>query len=151
MLVRFGQLLGALSVFVFLVAPSVAQSDKPAVPKHVKLAKLLPVPEAKRYVVPVAKLMRVDEGVFELEIGKTIDLTDRKILLAVTYSGRRKECCRITINGSSVSWRSVGARIDLKRQAAKFVEDKDVCYLDVIDMALPKGATGIATFRLHCI
>ncbi len=111
------------------------------------------VAEGRKLVVPAAKLMRVDEGVFEIEIGKTIDLTDRKMLLAVTYRGQNKKCCEIMVSGERVRWRSVGSRINLKdlRSTKKSLEDKDVCYLDVIDFALPKGAPGIATFRLNCI
>lgn len=142
-------------VFVGAVATaSDAQSDKPAVLKEVKVAKPFPLPIAKRFVVQVAKLLRVDEGVFELEIGKAIDLTDRKILLSIRLSSsHRKECCQITLNGERASWRAVGSRIDLKRErgTSKYVEDKDLCYIDVIDVARPKGARGIATFRLHCI
>lgn len=118
----------------------------------VKPAVLIPVPEAKKYLVPVAQLMRVDEGVFELEVGKTIDLTDRKVLLGVVK--RNSECCIITLNGDTIKTHSfVGKRFNLKRErsSASFVKDKDVCVLDVVDVALPKGAPGIFTFRLHCL
>jgi len=148
------RLMCALVAVGGISATSFAQSDKPAVLRQVKVAKLFPLPRAKRFVVPIAKLMRVDEGVFELEIGKTIDVTDRKILLSIRISsGHRKECCIITLNGERASWRAVGSRLDLKkeRSTSKYVEDKDVCYIDVIDIARPKGAPGIATFRLHCI
>lgn len=118
-----------------------------------KVATFLPVAKGERIVVPAAKLMRVDEGVFELEFGKTIDLTDRKILLSIGYRGRRKECCTLRINGRTMSFNGPGTRIDLKRErhTAGFVEDKSVCFLDIVDIALPRGTNGIATFRLHCI
>jgi hypothetical protein len=150
----FCSLMSTLLVLAAFSNTVFAAGGKPAEFKTVKVAKRFPVPVAKSFVVPVAKLMRVDDGVFELEIGKTIDLTDRKILLAIVLTGgRRKECCKITVNGGRISWRSVGTRIDLKRErsTAAFVEDKDVCYLDIVDIALPKGAPGIATFRLHCV
>lgn len=118
----------------------------------VKPAVLIPVSQAQKYLVPVAQLMRVDEGVFELEVGKTIDLTDRKILLGVVK--RSNECCIITLNGDTIKTHSfVGKRFNLKRErsSASFVKDKDVCVLDVVDVALPKGAPGIFTFRLHCL
>lgn len=114
----------------------------------------MPVPEARKYVVPAAQLMRVDEGVFEVPADSTIDLTDRKILLSVTTyaSGREKKCCNITFNGDRQSWRAVGHRFDLKRirGTKSYVEDKAECFLDVIDVATPKGAPWLATFRLHC-
>jgi hypothetical protein len=117
-------------------------------------ATLTPVPEAQRYLVPAAQLMRVDEGVFEVPADTTIDLTDRKILLSVTtfLSGRDKKCCNISFNGDRESWRAVGHRFDLKRirGTKSYVEDKAECFLDVIDVATPKGAPWLATFRLHC-
>lgn len=133
--------------------PAHAQSDRPGLTKPVQLAKVFQLPEARRLVVPIAKLMRVDEGVFELGIGKTIDLTDRKILLAIRLYGTRDTCCEITLNGGNAGRPEPGLRIDLKglRSTASFVEDKEICVLDVVDIALPKGAPGIATFRLHCI
>jgi len=136
-----------------LGAPAGAQGHKPAVLRQVPIGEVLHVPPARQYLVPAAQLMRVDEGVFELEIGKTIDLTDRKMLLSVTSRGSNKDCCTIAVNGSRVNWNGVGSRIDLKRESStrQFVEDKDVCYLDVVDIALPKGAAGIATFRLYCV
>lgn len=118
-----------------------------------KPAVLIPVSEAQKYLVPVSQLMRVDEGVFELEVGKTIDLTDRKLLLGISYR-RRRECCNLTLNGDTIKTHSfVGKRFNLKRErsSASFVQDKDVCFLDVVDVALPKGAPGIFTFRLHCL
>ena len=138
---------GALPVF-----EAFADSAKPAaIHCGAKRAKQYAVPKARQYLVPVAQLMRVDEGVFELEIGKTIDLTDRKILLAIKYDSRRR-CCRITLNGRRENY-EIGTRIDLKqeRNTKSFVADKEVCFLDVVDIADPKGAPGIATFRLHCL
>lgn len=138
-----------------------AQSNEPAVLKPLATgkthtlatAKYLPVPEGEKLAVPTAKLMRVDEGVFELEFGKTIDLTDRKILLSIGYRGSRKECCILRINGKNMYFNGAGTRLDFKRERhiAPFVEDKSVCFLDVVDIALPRGTNGIATFRLHCI
>ncbi len=84
----------------------------------------------------------------------TIDLTDRKILLSVTTdtSGREKKCCNIAFNGDRAPWRSVGRRFDLKslRGTKRYVEDKAECFVDVVDVATPKGAPWLATFRLHC-
>jgi len=115
-------------------------------------ATMTKVPEAEKLVVPAGKLMRVDEGVFDLKIGRTIDLTNRRMLLAITYRGREKECCDLILNGLRVSRWQVGSRIDLKeyRTTQEFVEDKNRCFLDVVDIVDPKGAPGMATFRLFC-
>ena len=152
-LTRFFRPAFAMLCAAICAVPAHAQSDKPAIVKPVQMAKVFQLPEARRLVVPVAKLMRVDEGVFELGIGKTIDLTDRKILLAVRLYGTRDTCCELTLNGGNAGRLEPGSRIDLKglRSTAKFVEDKEICVLDVVDILLPKGAPGIATFRLHCI
>ena len=135
-----------LAVFLLaaLASPSASQS---AVPK----AELKPVPMAQRLLVPVGQLFRVDEGVFDLRIGQTIDLTNRKLLLSMQIYN--KSCCNMTINGERVSRWQVGSRIDLKRfrGTKEAVQDRDQCFLDVVDLVLPKGAPGVATFRLHCI
>lgn len=106
---------------------------------------------AELRVVPAALLMRVDEGVFELEVGKSIDLTERKVLLNISFR-RAGECCEIRINGQLVRW-TVGGRIDLKRENStqSYFSDRDQCFLDVVDLLIPKGTTAKATFRLHCI
>ena len=145
MLKILSRLMCCLVFLIEVAGGALAQADKPA--------GMMQVPQAKRFVVPVAQLMRVDEGVFELEIGKTIDLTDRKILLAIRPYGTRNACCELTLNGITASRPEAGLRINLKdlRSTATFVEDKEICVLDVVDIALPKGARGIATFRLHCI
>jgi hypothetical protein len=108
------------------------------------------VPRAEKFLVPAAELMRVDEGVFDLKFGGTIDLTNRRILLAVVPFNRK--CCAVTLNGESVS-RNVGARINLKevRATAQFVEDKNQCFLDITDFVEPQGSTPIYTFRFHCL
>ena len=152
-------------------------------------AKVKPVPRAETYVLPAAELPRVDEGVFEipvdgtidltdrriflsirsyrdwpdaprkccnllLNVGGTIDLTDRKILLSVTSftSGREKKCCTIMLNGDRIPWRTVGHRFDLKqlRATRQSLDDKNQCFLDIVDVATPKGAPWLLTFRLHC-
>ena len=123
-------------------APGLADSKQPAV--------LKPVPIAKTYVVPAAQLLRVDEGVFELQAGKAMDLTDRKILLAVVQN-RRGEV-DVTLNNSRYSF-VTGKRIDLKRdrKTSEAVSDRRICFLDLVDLARPQGTKAIATFRLHCI
>lgn len=105
-----------------------------------------------------AKLMRVDDGVFSLSYTDTIDLTDRKLLLGFMQISER-DAKRyfpqgefyIRLNGDRERV-AVGTRIDLKRYrtTAGFVEDREVCFLDVVDFVAPKGAPPEATFRVSC-
>jgi hypothetical protein len=137
-------LLIALLMFVTSITPTAAQRAKPS-----------PLPRAEAYVLPVAELLRVDEGVFEVPVGGTIDLTDRRLFLSIrSYSSRRARCCNLYVNGEQVIFQSspVGARVDLKQvnKTKSFVEDKENCFLDVVDVVMPKGAPWIATFRLYC-
>lgn len=99
-----------------------------------------------------AELYRVDDGVFQLKEGKTIDVTDRFLLLAFRHG---KKCLEIVLNGRR-SCIEVGKRFDLKGKHAPFhlgelFQDKNQCFLDVVEIDAPKGADATATFRLHCI
>lgn len=99
-----------------------------------------------------AELYRVEDGVFQLREGKTIDLTDRFLLLAFRQGGK---CLEITLNGRR-SCIEVGKRFDLKWKHAPFhlgklFQDKNRCFLDVAEISAPKGADATAIFRLHCI
>ncbi len=99
-----------------------------------------------------AELYRIEDGVFQLREGKTIDLTDRFLLLAFQQG---KKCFEITLNGRR-SCIEVGNRFDLKRKHASFrlgdlFQDKNRCFLDVVEISAPKGADATAIFRLHCI
>jgi hypothetical protein len=107
---------------------------------------------AQKSTVPAGILMRVDEGVFDLQLGKTIDLTDRKVLLAINLYGSQGACCEIRLNGNRYI-KSVGDRLDLKdlRALASLFTDRSQCFLDIVDVIVPQGAPARATFRLHCI
>ncbi|MEQ1697381.1 MAG: hypothetical protein ABL901_16235 [Hyphomicrobiaceae bacterium] len=104
---------------------------------------------------PTATLYRVDEGMFDIKRGQSIDLTDRKVLMTFTLDqhGNMAETKNINIsfNGQSGYW-APGQRIDMRNwgQLAKIFKDKSVCFLDYIDLAIPKGAQPIATFRFEC-
>ena len=139
-----------LSVLTF--AALLASAAAMIVAAAVTAGTMTKVGEAEKLVVPAGKLMRVDEGVFDLQIGRTIDLTNRRILLAITYHGRDNECCDLTLNGRLVNLWQVGSRIDLKDYSTtkEFVEDKNRCFLDIVDIVDPKGAPGTVTFRLFC-
>jgi hypothetical protein len=106
---------------------------------------------------PTAVLYRVDEGMFDLRRGQSIDLTDRKILLTVKLeqSPDLAERKRIQFSIMGLGWSAVpGERINLKQTGYETVNkifaDKTVCYLDLIDVAVPKGAQPVATFRFEC-
>jgi hypothetical protein len=118
--------------------------------------------EAKKLAVPAGKLMRVDEGLFTIKFGQTIDLTNRKILLTLKYDSNN-ECCILVINGQRMqvrgsSWAQssardwVGQRFNLKQinSTKSDVIDKEACFIDIVDAVDRKGAPGTATFRLFC-
>lgn len=98
-----------------------------------------------------ALLYRVDDGVFQLTEGETIDLTDRHLLLAFQQG---KRCFEIVVNGRKTCI-EVGERFDLTRKSlfrlGDLFSDKDSCFLDVVKLEDVKGADAIATFRLHCV
>lgn len=102
----------------------------------------------------------VNEGNFQLVEGKAVDLTDRKVLFAFPpdlnrdrklMEDRRLFSFRI---GGEQSSLSVGQRYNLKSAAPPQVrekfKDKRDCYLEFLDLAVPKGAPAVATLRLEC-
>ncbi|MEO1719252.1 MAG: hypothetical protein AAFR23_03370 [Pseudomonadota bacterium] len=121
---------------------------------------LLAPPGAER--VEPAPHYRVEDGLFALRPGQTIDLTDRNILLAFSGVGsqrraraansQRPERAEVRINGSRRSM-SVGDRINLlrERRLAASLEGKARCYLDLTNLRVARGAPPQATFRLNCI
>lgn len=110
-----------------------------------------PLPMASPVPVPAAKLYRVDDGVFEIEMGKPIDLTNRRILLWI--GPHRDGCCDLTLNGQRFAPWQAGSRLNLKEipWTRQHVADRAECYLDIIEVVVPKGGKSTATFRLHCI
>jgi hypothetical protein len=64
----------------------------------------------------------------------------------------REKAVTVLINGVSTVLRP-GTRLDLKRHidsAAKVFSNMRECFLDYIDLTMPKGAAPIATFRFNC-
>ncbi len=114
------------------------------------------VRSADAVLVPAAEFYRIDDGVFALRPGMSVDLTDRKILLTFRadwqYSSRDTSRFYIVLNGDREAVRA-GTRIDLKRdnETRSAVADKGSCFLDVVNFRAPKGAPPTATFRLSCI
>lgn len=106
---------------------------------------------------PTAVLYRVDEGMFDLRRGQSIDLTDRKVLLAIPLQQSptlaETKAINFTLNGQSYFLKP-GERLNLKNVytegIGKIFADKTVCYFDLIDVAVPKGAQPVATFRFEC-
>lgn len=105
---------------------------------------------------PGAGLTRVDDGVFELRQGNSVDLTKHAILLTMRADQQpralEKGQFAILIAGQQQVV-SVGRRIDLKRQRSieRDLQSRDQCFLDVVSFIAPKGAPATATFRLSCL
>ena len=124
------------------------------------MAKLQVVPEAKLENAGDAKLIKVKEallhravaGVFQLDMGKSMDLTEQKILLSFreVYTKETKRIV-ISINGKT-DVLDLGKRINfLKHNETKqFMEGYTSCFLDYTDLIMPKGVPPKATFRVHC-
>ncbi len=142
-----------LSLLVFVVASTSASAV--TVAKQDK-ATLIPLKNAMLHKVAEALLHRVEEGVFQVQAGKSMDMTERKILL--TFRGlyghkRNKEEKKIliTINGDTEIVMP-GKRIDLLKHkvASKSLEGYSECFVDYVGLITPKGVPAKATFRLHC-
>ena len=105
---------------------------------------------------PGAGLTRVDDGVFELRQGSSVDLTKHAILLTVKAEQADRNLERgqfsVLIAGQQ-QLVEAGRRIDLKRQRGldKDLKSKSQCFVDVVSFVAPKGAPATATFRLSCI
>ena len=105
---------------------------------------------------PSAPLNRVDDGVFELRQGASVDLTKHAILLTVRADQSERNTERgqfyVLIAGQQQQL-AAGKRIDLKRMRGidKDLKSRDHCFLDVVSFVAPKGAPATATFRLSCI
>ncbi len=94
-----------------------------------------------------AKLYKVEDGMFQLREGKTIDVTDQFLLLAFRHG---KKCFEIMLNGKS-DCIEVGKRVDLKWPHAPFYfgdlfKDRNRCFLDVVEIDAAKGADATAAY-----
>lgn len=124
------------------------------------MAKLQVVPEAKLENAGDAKLIKVKEallhravaGVFQLDQGKSMDLTEQKILLSFreVYNDKSKRLL-ISINGRSDTI-NLGERINFLKhnETKKYMEGYTSCFLDYTGLITPKGVPAKATFRVHC-
>jgi hypothetical protein len=116
-----------------------------------------------------SRLARIDEGTFWLSEGSSIDLTDRKILLAIPPQIRKPSASATRTDGKVCSTFltgeieilvfgvtkcvRIGDRIDLRLVEPKsfpLVEDLGHCLLDVSSVS-KDGKRGVrADFRLSC-
>lgn len=115
-----------------------------------------PEPAARPSVTPAATLLRVDEGVFELRQGRSVDLTNKKVLFTFVVEQDRSNFERGRFRASIAGYTfegHVGLRFNLKDNGytRDYVKDKDTCFLDVVDLVAPKGAPATVTLRLHCV
>jgi hypothetical protein len=114
-------------------------------------------------------LRRVDQGTFRLSEGSSIDLTDRKILLAIPLQNRKPSATATRTDGKSCSafvageieilvfgitkCVRIGDRIDLRLVEPKsmpLVEDLGHCLLDVVSVAKKPKRAVRAAFRFSC-
>lgn len=104
-------------------------------------------------VRPSATLYQVLDGVFRMEEGASVDLTDEHLLLTLVKG--KADCIAVRLN-SRTSCVENGTRIDLKNSAnAPFYirgmfEEKERCILDVFNLIDAKGQRASADFRLIC-
>ncbi|WP_108257970.1 hypothetical protein [Mangrovicoccus ximenensis] len=112
-------------------------------------------PAAPSDAVPVAgaRLYQVTEGVFTLEEGQSIDLTDEHLLLTLV---RGKEGCIAVRMNRGTGCVAQGDRLNLKSLGngpyyiRGMFEDKKTCFLDVFNLQNLKGSKATADFRLLC-
>lgn len=119
-------------------------------------AKLVPVENAILHQVKAALLNRVEAGVFQLQMGKSMDLTEHKVLLTFRsfYGSKRSKVDKkivIMVNGKT-EYVLPGDRLNLLRHKASSasLEGYSECFLDYVELMTPKGVPATATFRLHC-
>ena len=120
-------------------------------------AKTEPAPQATLEPAPRAKLEVVTgQGLFDLRIGKSVDLTKNQWLLTFVNNqfpdSLQQGQINISVAGQHYTL-AVGDRLDLKqfRATEQDARDKDKCYVDLIEVVAPKGAPATATFRFYCL
>ena len=111
-----------------------------------------PVPAAEATGVEPAPHFRVDDGVFALRPGMSIDLTDIPILAAFSGYDAKRQQVFLKLNGTTHRLRT-GDRVDFmtERRLRTLTEGRARCYLDLTNVRAARGAPVTATFRLNCI
>jgi hypothetical protein len=112
-----------------------------------------PTPKQKSASV-TATLYRVESGLFDAEMGKVMDLTDRMILFKwepwnTNEQNLKQKYLLVTFNNRAEDMKP-GKRIDLKEKFREELKDKTRCFIDLIDVVVPQGGAAIATFRFEC-
>lgn len=111
-------------------------------------------------VIPVdpSTLYRVDEGVFQLREGQSVDLTDKRLMFTFGIQKCRdgKPCawCRFR-------WRAFDCQasdhFDFKSgrqyhyQTRKMFAETSECFLDIVSITIVRGAPATGVFRLFCL
>lgn len=116
-------------------------------------------PSASKPAIPMfsasdnAQFVRVDEGIFEIQVGRTIDLTDKKLIFMLsritdieTPSSARAQ---MTIAGNNFSL-GLAERLNLKNAFSNDLRDYRNCWMDLIRVTDARGAPPSATFRMEC-
>ncbi|WP_296575205.1 hypothetical protein [Phreatobacter sp.] len=100
-----------------------------------------------------ARLMRVDEGIFELQVGRTVDLTDKKIMIMIDSIQNAEDPTRALVifryPNSSAGFR-IGSRWNLKDFFREELRDYKACFIDIVRVIAPRGAPASATLRMEC-
>lgn len=102
-------------------------------------------------VVEPAELLRVEDGVFALDLNQTIDITDRHLLMALVQEERK--CLAIKVGGRRECI-EIGQRFNFKNNAfalGAVFKDRQDCFLDVVKIEDAKGVDPRVTFRLYCV
>lgn len=124
-------------------------------PVFIAIALQLPAPFHGSRAAEPAEFQMVKKGVFKMNAGESIDLTDRGILFRLGEvrgkPGEQPGGVELRVNGDGSVY-PIGYRIDLKRlrDTKEFVKDIANCYVDVVSATVAQGARPSATFRLMC-
>lgn len=100
-----------------------------------------------------ARLMRIDEGIFELQVGRTVDLTDKKIMIMIEAIQNAEDPARarvvIRYPGNTVGF-EIGRRWNLKNTFSDTLREYRECFIDIVRVVAPRGAPASATLRMEC-
>lgn len=136
----------------FALAMAVIFVSLPAGADTMVTAQQSPVDNSQPVPVANAKLYRVDDGVFELREGKSVDLTDRAMLLTFRKTGEEfgAVCAQLVLAGREFCMR-IGQQWNLQQDFNAVFHDKERCFLNVFEINAPKGAAATALLRFYCL
>lgn len=99
-----------------------------------------------------ANLVRIDSGIFEIQVGRTIDITDEKLIFMITSVQGFDDPANIRVNfifGGRQDHINMGKRVNLKSMSDDLKKFKR-CNIDLVKAEEVRGAPASATFRLDC-